>query len=166
MRHKSGYNKLNLKESHRRALMRNMVTSLFMHEKIETTKAKAKALQRMAEKMITRAKNDSVHDRRVINKDIKDEAVLAKLFTEIGPRFKERNGGYTSILKLGYRKGDAAEMVIIRLVEDEVAPKTTKKKAAAKKKAAPKKEEPKVEEKAVEAPAEEVKAEEPAPAAE
>ena len=166
MRHKAGFNRLGLKTAHRKAMMKNMVTSLFKYEKIETTKAKAKELQRIAEKMITRAKVDSVHNRRTVAKSIGDKAVLAKLFTEIGPRFKERNGGYTSILKLGYRQGDAAEMVIIRLVEDE-APKATKKKAA--KKAAPKaaapKKEAKVEEKAEAAPAE-AKGEEAAPAAE
>lgn len=176
MRHKTGFNRLGLKTAHRKAMMKNMVTSLFKYEKIETTKAKAKSAQRIAEKMITRAKNDSVHNRRTVAKSIGDKAVLAKLFTEIGPRFKERNGGYTSILKLGFRQGDAAEMVLLQLVKEEEAPKAAKKKSAAKK-AAPKKEEPKkvekteekVVEKAEEAPAEapaEAKTEEAAPAAE
>jgi large subunit ribosomal protein L17 len=94
-----------------------MVTSLFAHERIRTTKAKAQAVRRTAEKMITRAKEDSVHNRRIIFKDVKDQAVLAKLFTDIGPRFKNRAGGYTRILKLGQRRGDASEMVLLELVE-------------------------------------------------
>jgi large subunit ribosomal protein L17 len=94
-----------------------MVTSLFAHERIRTTKAKAKAVRRTAEKMITRAKEDSVHNRRIVFKDMKDQAVLAKLFTDIGPRFKNRAGGYTRILKLGQRRGDASEMVLLELVE-------------------------------------------------
>jgi large subunit ribosomal protein L17 len=94
-----------------------MVTSLFTHERIRTTKAKAREVRRTAEKMITRAKEDSLHNRRIIAKSIKDEAVLAKLFTDIGPRFKQRAGGYTRMLKLGPRRGDASEMVLLELVE-------------------------------------------------
>ena len=161
MRHKTGFNRLGLKTAHRKAMMKNMVTSLFKYEKIETTKAKAKEAQRIAEKMITRAKVDSVHNRRTIAKSIGDKAVLAKLFTEIGPRFKERNGGYTSILKLGFRQGDAAEMVLLRLVEEEEAPKAKKKPA---KKAAPKVEEPKAEEPKAEEKAEKADAPKETPA--
>src|SRR6056297_498678 len=117
MKHKIGFNRLGRKASHRKSLHRNMTTSLFRYERIKTTKAKALAIRRTAEKMITRAKEDSVHNRRIVNKDIKDKEVLAKLFTELGPRFKERPGGYTRILKLGYRQGDAAEMVLLELVE-------------------------------------------------
>jgi large subunit ribosomal protein L17 len=94
-----------------------MVTSLFKHERIQTTKAKALEVRKTAEKMITRAKEDSVHNRRIIAKNIQDKDVLNKLFTEIAPRFTERPGGYTRILKMGFRQGDAAEMVLLELVE-------------------------------------------------
>jgi len=114
-----------------------MTTSLFRYERIKTTKAKALAIRRTAEKMITRAKMDSVHNRRIMNKDIKDKEILAKLFTEIGPRYKERPGGYTRILKLGYRQGDAAEMVLLELVEEEVAEQKQSKKKSTKKAKSP-----------------------------
>jgi large subunit ribosomal protein L17 len=133
MKHKIGFNRLGRKSSHRKSLHRNMTTSLFRYERIKTTKAKALAIRRTAEKMITRAKMDSVHNRRIMNKDIKDKEILAKLFTEIGPRYKERPGGYTRILKLGYRQGDAAEMVLLELVEEEVAEQKQGKKKPAKK---------------------------------
>ncbi len=113
-------------------MRRNMVTSLFRYERITTTSAKAKELRRTAEKMVTRAKVDSVHNRRMVARDIKDEAVLAKLFTDIGPRFKDRPGGYTRILKLGMREGDAAEMVILEFV-DRQAPEQKDSKASRKK---------------------------------
>ena len=117
----------------RKALKRNMVTSLFRYERIETTKAKALEVRKMAEKMITRAKVDNVHNRRVIASDLYDEAIVAKLFKEIAPMFEDRKGGYTRILKTGNRLGDAAEMVILELVE-----KTEKKEAKADKKASKK----------------------------
>ncbi|MDK2858916.1 MAG: large subunit ribosomal protein, partial [Sphaerochaeta sp.] len=117
MKHKIGFNALSRSSAHRKALKRNMVTSLFRYERIETTKAKALEVRRMAEKMITRAKVDSVANRRQIARDIYDEAIVAKLFTEIAPLFVERKGGYTRILKTGNRLGDAAEMVILELVE-------------------------------------------------
>ncbi|HDQ13687.1 MAG TPA: 50S ribosomal protein L17 [Sediminispirochaeta sp.] len=126
MKHKIGFNRLGRKASHRKALHRNMTTSLFRYERIKTTKAKALAIRRTAEKMITRAKEDSVHNRRVIAKDILDKEIVAKLFNEIGPRYKERPGGYTRVLKLGYRKGDAAEMVLLELVESELVNKPKK----------------------------------------
>jgi len=132
MKHKIGYNRLGRKTAHRKAMTRNMLTSLFKHERIRTTKAKALAVRRTAEKMITRAKLDSVHNRRIVGKDIKDQAVLAKIFTEIGPRFKERPGGYTRVLKLGPRPSDAAEMVILELVAEEVEEKKGKKKSGGK----------------------------------
>jgi large subunit ribosomal protein L17 len=103
--------------AHRKALHRNMVTSLFRHERIKTTKAKAQAVRRSAEKMITRAKIDSVHNRRIVSARLYDEGMVAKLFTVIAPRMKERNGGYTRILKLGERLGDAAQVVILELVD-------------------------------------------------
>jgi large subunit ribosomal protein L17 len=135
MRHRIGFNALSRRSGSRKALKRNMVTSLFKYERIETTKAKAKEVQRVAEKMITRAKVDSVHARRMIGRDITDEAILAKLFTEIAPLFVERNGGYTRILKTGNRKGDAAEMAILELVEKTSKPKKGEKKEKEAKKA-------------------------------
>lgn len=126
MKHRIGFNRLGRKPSHRKALHRNMVTSLFLHERIRTTKAKAHAIRRTAEKMITRAKVDSVHNRRMVGRDIKDKAVLAKLFVDIGPRFKERPGGYTRILKLGPRSGDAAAMVLLELVGESMGTETAK----------------------------------------
>ena len=130
MKHRIGFNALSRNSSERKALKRNMVTSLFRYERIETTKAKALEVKRMAEKMITRAKEDSVHNRRIIARDIYDEAIVTKLFKEIATMFAERKGGYTRILKTGNRLGDAAEMVILELVE-----KTEKKDAKAEKKA-------------------------------
>ncbi len=129
MKHRIGFNKLGRTNTHRKAMIRNMMTSLFRYERIRTTKAKALEVRRHAEKMITRAKVDSVHNRRVAAEDIKDKAVLAKLFTDIGPKNLERPGGYTRILKLGQRDGDAADMVILELVEgaEEAAPKKEKK---------------------------------------
>ena len=130
MKHRIGFNALSRKSRERKALKRNMVTSLFRYERIETTKAKALEVRKMAEKMITRAKVDSVHNRRIIARDVYDEAVVNKLFKEIAPLYTERNGGYTRILKTGNRLGDAAEMVILELVE-----KTKKEDKAADKKA-------------------------------
>ncbi len=130
MKHKVGFNRLGRKPAHRKALHRNMVTSLFKHERIRTTKAKARAIRRTAEKMITRAKVDSVHNRRMVARDLKDKAILAKLFVDIGPRFKARPGGYTRMLKIGHRAGDASEMVILELVGEEVQETRKSKKAA------------------------------------
>ncbi len=116
-------------------MTRNMVTSVFKYERIKTTKAKALEIRKKAEKMITRAKIDSVHNRRIVAKDITDKAVLAKLFTDIAPRFIERKGGYTRIMKLGRRMGDAAEVVFLELVEmkeKEGGKKGKKKETAAK----------------------------------
>lgn len=138
MKHRVGFNRLGRSSAHRRAMTRNMLTSLFRHESIRTTKAKALAVRRTAEKMITRSKIDSVHNRRMIARDIYDKAVVAKMFTEIGPRFKERPGGYTRVLKLGPRPSDAAEMVILELVKEEIPTKTAPaKKRASKEKGAP-----------------------------
>lgn len=131
MKHRIGFNALSRKSSQRKALVRNMVTSLFRYERIETTQAKALEVRKMAEKMITRAKVDSVHNRRIVARDLYDEAIVNKLFKEIAPMFAERKGGYTRILKTGNRLGDAAEMVILELVE-----KTAKKDEKAEKKAA------------------------------
>lgn len=117
MKHKNGFNPLSRNASHRRAMHRNMVTSLFRYERVTTTQPKALEVRRTAEKLITRAKVDSVHNRRQVAKIVQDEAVLAKLFTEIGPRMKDRKGGYTRVLKLGFREGDAAEVAILELVD-------------------------------------------------
>jgi len=117
MKHKRGFNPLQRMSAHRKALHRNMVTSLFKQERIRTTKAKALEIRRTAEKMITRAKEDTVHNRRIVSGRLYDEGIVAKLFTDIAPRMKSRNGGYTRIIKLGERKGDAAEVVILELVD-------------------------------------------------
>jgi large subunit ribosomal protein L17 len=117
MKHKIGFNKLNMMPAHRKATIRNMMTALFDHERITTTHAKAIEVRRFAEKEITRAKEDSVHSRRMVARKLWDEAILAKLFTDIAPRFKERNGGYTRILRLGERNHDAADMVVLELVD-------------------------------------------------
>ncbi len=158
MHNRIGFNRLGRKSSHRKALERNMVTSLLKYERVKTTKAKAREIRRTAEKMITRAKVDSVHNRRIVAKTVQEKDVINKLFVEIAPKFKERPGGYTRILKIGSRKGDAAEMVILELVEEEMKAAPKKAKKAAPKKAAPKAAEEKVVEKAetpAEAPAEE-----------
>ena len=122
MKHKRGFNPLERMASHRIALHRNMVTSLFRYERIRTTKAKAMAIKRSAEKLITRAKVDSVHNRRIVSGRVFDEGIVAKLFTDIAPRMKERPGGYTRIIKLGERFGDAAEIVILELVDYKLNP--------------------------------------------
>lgn len=116
MNHKMGYNKLNRDAAHRKAMIRNQVGMLFRQEKIVTTKAKALETRRQAERLITRAKVDSVHNRRIVSSRVCGEDVVAKLFTDIAPRFKERNGGYTRIIKLGNRANDAASLVVLELV--------------------------------------------------
>ncbi len=126
MNHKSGFNALSRTHSHRRAMLRNMVTSLFRFERITTTKAKAKAARSKAEKLITRAKVDNVHNRRQVARYIYDERVLNKLFTDIAPRMKDRPGGYTRILKLGFRQGDAADVAILELVDFKLEAKEEK----------------------------------------
>ena len=108
--------KLGRTADHRKALLRNQVTSLLRNGKIETTVAKAKETRRMSEKMITLAKRGDLHARRQVLAYIYDEDVVTKLFEEIGPNYAERNGGYTRVLKLGPRRGDAAEMAILELV--------------------------------------------------
>ena len=117
MNHKNGFNPLSRTTAHRRAMSRNMVTSLLRFERITTTSSKAKEVRKAAERLITRAKEDTVHNRRIVAKFIQDEKILNNLFTEVGPRMKERNGGYTRILKLGFRQGDAADVVILELVD-------------------------------------------------
>ncbi|MDR2534488.1 MAG: 50S ribosomal protein L17 [Treponema sp.] len=132
MKHKRGFNPLERMAAHRKALHRNMVTSLFRYERIRTTKAKALEIRRSAEKLITRAKIDSVHNRRIVSSRLFDEGIVAKLFTDIAPRMKERPGGYTRILKLGERAGDAAEIVILELVDYKLKTEETSDKQAKK----------------------------------
>lgn len=117
MRHRKKGRELSRTSSHKRAMLRNMATSLIQHERISTTEAKAKELRPVVEKLITLGGVDDVHSRRRARRFIEDRAVLQKLFDEIGPRFRERPGGYTRILKLGPRKGDGAELAIIELTE-------------------------------------------------
>jgi large subunit ribosomal protein L17 len=134
MKHKTGFNPLERRAGARKALKRSMVTSLFRHERIRTTKTKALEVRRTAERLITRAKVDSVHNRRLVSAQLYDEAVVAKLFTEIGPRMKDRNGGYTRVLKLGQRSGDAAEVAILELVDYQLETEDKDKKGAGAKK--------------------------------
>lgn len=117
MRHRVKGRKLNRTASHRSATMRALATALIREKKIKTTLAKAKEIRTFVEPMITRAKNDSVAARRIIAKDIKDKEVLKELFNEIVPKVGDRPGGYTRVVKLGRRLGDAAEMAIIELVD-------------------------------------------------
>ena len=116
MRHRHSGRKLNRNSSHRRAMFRNMTASLVTHELIKTTLPKAKELRRVAEPLITLAKQDSVANRRLAFSRLRDKAVVGKLFTELGPRYEARPGGYLRILKCGYRAGDKAPMAYVELV--------------------------------------------------
>ncbi len=117
MRHGKSGRKLNRNSSHRKAMFKNMSASLIDHEVIRTTVAKAKELRGIAEPMITLAKVDSVHNRRLAMARLGDKAMVAKLFTELGPRYQARPGGYIRVLKCGYRPGDNAPMAIVELVD-------------------------------------------------
>lgn len=117
MRHGHGLRKLNRTSEHRQAMLRNMMNSLLTHEVIKTTLPKAKELRRVVEPMITLAKNATVANRRLAFDRLRDRDVVVKLFNEIGPRFKSRPGGYTRILKMGFRVGDNAPMALVELVE-------------------------------------------------
>ena len=114
----NGYRKLGVKTAHRKSMLRNLVTDLFRYGRIQTTDCRAKEARREAEKMITLAKRGDLHARRQALAYIKDEDVVSKLFTEIAPKYADRNGGYTRILKLGPRRGDVAESVFLELVEE------------------------------------------------
>ncbi|MEM7378108.1 MAG: 50S ribosomal protein L17 [Pseudomonadota bacterium] len=118
MRHQKSGRKFNRNSSHRKAMFRNMAASLIEHEHIRTTLPKAKELRGVIEPLITMAKNDSVHTRRLAFSRLRDKAAVGKLFTDLGPRAKDRPGGYTRILKCGYRPGDKAPMAIIELVDE------------------------------------------------
>ena len=117
MRHRKSGRQLNRNSSHRKAMMSNMATSLFSHEVIRTTLPKAKELRRFAEPLITIAKEDSISKRQLAFSRLRDKVVVGKLFTVLGPRYKERPGGYTRILKCGFRTGDKAPMAIVELVD-------------------------------------------------
>jgi large subunit ribosomal protein L17 len=117
MRHGNGLRKLNRTSAHRQAMLRNMMNSLLTHEVIKTTVPKAKELRRVVERMITLAKVDSVANRRLAFDRLRDRDVVTKLFNELGPRFNTRPGGYTRILKMGFRVGDNAPLALIELVD-------------------------------------------------
>lgn len=112
----AGYRKLGLPTDQRKAMLRNLVTSLLKHGKIETTETRAKETRSIAEKMITLGKRGDLHARRQVLAYVLDETVVNNLFTDIAPKYAERNGGYTRIIKIGPRRGDAAEMALIELV--------------------------------------------------
>ncbi|MCX8021971.1 MAG: 50S ribosomal protein L17 [Syntrophorhabdaceae bacterium] len=131
MRHLKSVKKLNRKKSHRRALLMNMANSLFLHERIKTTDAKAMVLKRVADRLITLAKRKDLHSMRLAFAFLRDKTVVKKLFTDINDRYTDINGGYTRVLKIGRRKGDAAPMALIELTqrkEAEEKPKEKKKK--------------------------------------
>ena len=117
MRHRKSGRQLNRNSSHRKAMFRNMACSLIEHEVIRTTVPKTKELRRVAEPLITLAKSDSVANRRLAFSRMRSKAAVGKLFSEIGPRYQERPGGYTRILKCGFRAGDAAPMAFVELVD-------------------------------------------------
>lgn len=132
MRHRVKGKRLRRETSQRKALLRNLVTSFMEKERIRTTLAKAKATRPLAEKMITLAKQDTLHSRRLALRYIYKKEVVKKLFDEIGPRFSERPGGYTRIVKIGNRSGDGAEMAVLELVGTEFKKKEKKKTTAEK----------------------------------
>ncbi len=119
MRHRKSGRQLNRNSSHRKAMFQNMANSLFLHEAIKTTLPKAKELRRVVEPLITKAKSDSVANRRHVFSKLRDDAMVAKLFTELGPFYKDRPGGYIRILKAGFRTGDKAPMAVVQLVDFE-----------------------------------------------
>lgn len=122
MRHRKSGRKLNRNSSHRRAMFKNMASSLFKHELIKTTLPKAKELRRVAEPLITMAGDDTVAKRRLAFARLRDPEAVGKLFSELGPRYKERPGGYIRILKCGFRTGDKAPMAYVELVDRPNAP--------------------------------------------
>jgi large subunit ribosomal protein L17 len=117
MNHRKKGRHFNRTAEHRKMMMRNLATSLFLHGRVETTTAKAKELRQFAEPLITRAKRGDLHARRLVARYIHDDNALSKLFAEIGPRYIERPGGYTRVRHLGHRPGDAADVAIIELVD-------------------------------------------------
>ncbi|MFU8857743.1 MAG: 50S ribosomal protein L17 [Deferrisomatales bacterium] len=131
MRHRISGRKLGRNAAHRKALFRNMVTALFEHERIQTTDAKAKELRRVAEKLITLGKRGDLHARRQALAYVRDKGVVAKLFEQLSPRYAQRPGGYTRIVKLGIRRGDAAPVSLLELVQEPYVPQADRKKGPA-----------------------------------
>ena len=125
MRHRNSGRQLNRNSSHRKAMFQNMANSLFLHEVIKTTLPKAKELRRVVEPLITKAKSDSVANRRHVFSKLRNDAIVAKLFTELGPFYKDRPGGYVRILKVGFRTGDKAPMAVVQLVDFESGEQTS-----------------------------------------
>ena len=174
MRHNKSINHLNRKSVHRKALLANMAVSLIEHKRITTTLAKAKALKMYVEPLITKSKEDTTHSRRTVFSYLKNKEAVKELFGTISPKIASRPGGYTRILKVGFRQGDAAEMALIELVDfneaalasspKKEAKKTSTRRSRSKKsaEAAPAAEAPKAEEPKAEAPAAEAPAETPA----
>ena len=168
MRHNKAVNHLGRKSGHRKALLANMASSLILHKRIITTEAKAKALKPYLEPLVTKSKEDTTHNRRVVFSYLKDKNAVSELFRTIAPKIADRPGGYLRILHVGFRQGDAAEMALIEFVDfneaalagstKKEAKKTTRRSRAKKAEAAPAEEAP-VAEAPVEAPAEEPKAE-------
>lgn len=123
MRHGHGYRKLNRTHEHRKAMFANMVSSLIEHEQIKTTLPKAKELKRIADKIITLGKRGDLNSRRIATAELRQDAAVKKLFDTLAPRYKERSGGYTRVLKAGFRYGDASPMAIVELVDRDPAAK-------------------------------------------
>ena len=133
MRHNKAINHLGRKSGHRKALLANMATSLILHKRIDTTVAKAKALKMYVEPLITKCKEDTTHSRRVVFSYLKNKEAVTELFRTVAPKIADRPGGYTRVLKTGFRQGDGADMALIELVDfNEAALASTTKKAAKK----------------------------------
>ena len=133
MRHNKAINHLGRKSGHRKALLANMAASLILHKRIETTVAKAKALKSYVEPLITKSKDDSTHSRRVVFSYLKSKEAVSELFRTVAPKIADRPGGYTRVLKTGFRQGDGADMALIELVDfNEAALASSTKKAAKK----------------------------------
>jgi large subunit ribosomal protein L17 len=146
MRHRNAHRKLSRNTSHRRALLRNLVTDLLEHGRLMTTLPKAKEVRPLAEKMITLGKRDSLHSRRQVQSYVMREAIAKQVFDTIAPKFADRNGGYSRIIKLGHRKGDGADLAIIELLGSELEVKKAERAEKSKDKAAKKPKEEKEEE--------------------
>ena len=132
MRHNKAINHLGRKSGHRKALLANMATSLILHKRIQTTVAKAKALKMYVEPLITKSKEDSTHSRRVVFSYLKNKEAVTELFRTVAPKIAERPGGYTRVLKTGFRQGDGADMALIELVDFNEAALASAPKAAKK----------------------------------
>jgi large subunit ribosomal protein L17 len=132
MRHLKAYRRLGMNASHRKAMMRNMVTSLIEHERIETTDTRAKEIRRLADRMVTLGKRGDLHSLRISLKTVRTKTAAKKLFDELGPRFKEKQGGYTRIVKIGRRHGDNADMAILEWSLPQASADSSKKKPAKK----------------------------------